>query len=189
MRTLATQLPGLVVIEPDVYPDERGFFCETYRQEWQAQAGMPEGELFIQDNHSRSTRGVLRGLHFHVGDGVAKLVRCGRGRILDVAVDLRKGSPTYGRWDSIELDEQSMRQLYVPVGFAHGFCVLSDVADVLYKQSAYYDPAVERGIAWDDPDIGIEWPLPLAELTISERDTHAPRLHEIAAELPFEWHP
>lgn len=189
MRTLSTQLSGLVVIEPDVFSDERGFFCETYRQEWQAQAGLPEGELFIQDNHSRSTRGVLRGLHFHVGDGVAKLVRCARGRILDVAVDLRRGSPTYGRWDSVELDEQSMRQVYVPVGFAHGFCVLSDVADVLYKQSAYYDPAVERGIAWDDPDIGVEWPLPLAELTISERDQQAPRLCEIADELPFEWHP
>jgi dTDP-4-dehydrorhamnose 3,5-epimerase len=189
MRTQSTQLPGLVVIEPDVYPDERGFFCETYRHEWHAQAGIPDGELFVQDNHSRSTRGVLRGLHFHVGDGVAKLVRCARGRILDVAVDLRRGSPTYGRWDAVELDEQSMRELYVPIGFAHGFCVLSDVADVIYKQSVYYDPTVERGIAWNDPEIGIEWPLPAAELTISERDAEAPSLREIADELPFEWHP
>jgi dTDP-4-dehydrorhamnose 3,5-epimerase len=172
-----------------VFTDERGFFCETYRHQWHAEAGIPEGELFVQDNHSRSTRGVLRGLHFHIGDGVAKLVRCARGRILDVVVDLRRGSPTYGCWEAVELDEQSMRELYIPVGFAHGFCVLSDVADVLYKQSAYYDPAVERGIAWNDPDIGIDWPLPAEQLTVSERDAGAPRLSEIAAELPFEWHP
>ncbi|HEV3033671.1 MAG TPA: dTDP-4-dehydrorhamnose 3,5-epimerase [Solirubrobacteraceae bacterium] len=188
MRAVPAHLPGLVVIEPSVYADERGFFCETYRHEWHADAGIPQGEVFIQDNHSRSTRGVLRGMHFHVGDGVAKLVRCVRGRILDVAVDLRRGSPTYGQWEAVELDEQSMRELYVPVGFAHGFCVLSDVADVLYKQSAYYDPAVERGIAWDDPDIGIEWPLPVEELTVSERDAAAPRLSDVADELPFEWH-
>src|SRR5580700_3991375 len=168
MHTLPTRLDGPIVIEPAVFPDERGFFCETYRHSWHAEAGIPAEERFVQDNHSRSTRGVLRGMHFHVGDGVAKLVRCARGRIVDVAIDLRRGSPTYGQWEAVELDEQSMRELYVPVGFAHGFCVLSDVADVLYKQSAYYDPAVERGIAWNDPDIGIEWPLPLAELTISE---------------------
>jgi dTDP-4-dehydrorhamnose 3,5-epimerase len=177
-----------MVLEPSVFADERGFFCETYRQQWHAQAGMPERELFVQDNHSRSVRGVLRGMHFHVGDGVGKLVRCARGRILDVAVDLRRGSPTYARWEAVELDDESMRELYVPVGFAHGFCVLSEVADVLYKQSAYYDPAVERGIAWDDPDVGIDWPLPITELTVSERDARAPRLSEIAAELPFEWH-
>jgi dTDP-4-dehydrorhamnose 3,5-epimerase len=124
-------------------------------------------------------------MHFHIGDGVAKLVRCSRGSILDVVVDLRRGSPTYKQWDAVELDDEAMRVLYVPVGFAHGFCVLSDVADVLYKQTAYYDPAVERGIAWDDPEIGIEWPLPLDELIVSERDLKAPRLSEIAAELPF----
>jgi dTDP-4-dehydrorhamnose 3,5-epimerase len=189
MRSLAVKLPGLVVVEPRVFPDERGFFCETYRREWHAEAGIPEGVSFIQDNHSRSTRGVLRGLHFHVGDGAAKLVRCARGRILDVAVDLRRGSPTYGCWEGVELDEESMRELYVPVGFAHGFCVLSDVADVLYKQSAYYAPEIERAIAWDDPDIAIEWPLAAAELIVSERDAAAPRLNEIADELPFEWHP
>ncbi len=189
MHAASVQLPGLVLLEPSVHADERGFFCETYRQEWHTDSGIPEGELFIQDNHSRSTRGVLRGMHFHIGDGVAKLVRCARGRIFDVAVDLRRGSPTYGQWEAVELDEQSMRELYVPVGFAHGFCVLSDVADVIYKQSAYYDPAVERGIAWNDPDIGIEWPLALEELTVSERDAAAPCLSEIADELPFEWHP
>jgi dTDP-4-dehydrorhamnose 3,5-epimerase len=189
MRALTVHLPGLVVIEPTVREDERGFFCETYRSEWHAQVGMPEDEVFVQDNHSRSARGVVRGMHFQVGAGVAKLVRCARGRIVDVAVDLRRGSPTYGRWEAVELDEESMRELYVPVGFAHGFCVISDVADVLYKQTAYYDAAIERGIAWDDPDVGVEWPLALDELIVSERDAGAPRLSEIADELPFEWHP
>ncbi|MGO8906784.1 MAG: dTDP-4-dehydrorhamnose 3,5-epimerase [Solirubrobacteraceae bacterium] len=189
MHPQRTRLAGLVAIEPAVHGDERGFFCETYRREWHAEAGIPEDELFVQDNHSRSVRGVVRGMHFHVGPGVAKLVRCARGRILDVAVDLRRGSPTYSQWDAVELDEQSMRELYVPVGFAHGFCVLSEVADVLYKQTAYYDPALERGIAWDDPDVGIEWPLRCEELIISERDANAPRLAEVADELPFEWHP
>ncbi len=150
---------------------------------------MPPGQEFIQDNHSRSTRGVVRGMHFQVGAGVAKLVRCARGRILDVAVDLRAGSPTYARWEGVELDDENMRSLYVPVGFAHGFCVLSDVADVIYKQSAYYDPAVERGIAWDDPQVAITWPLPLEELTVSARDASAPKLAEVAHELPFRWHP
>jgi dTDP-4-dehydrorhamnose 3,5-epimerase len=189
MRILPTRLAGLVAIEPDVLGDERGFFIETYRRRWHAEAGIPEEQSFVQDNHSRSTRGVLRGMHFHVGDGVAKLVRCSRGRIVDVAVDLRKGSPTYGQWEAVELDDDGMRELYVPVGFAHGFCVLSDVADVLYKQTAYYDPAVERGIAWDDPEIAIQWPLPVAELIVSERDGAAPLLSDIADELPFEWHP
>jgi dTDP-4-dehydrorhamnose 3,5-epimerase len=172
------------VIEPSVFPDERGFFTETYRRQWHTDAGIPEEE-FVQDNHSRSTRGVVRGMHFHIGQGVAKLVRCARGSIVDVIVDLRRGSPTYGQWEGVELDDQSMRMLYVPIGFAHGFCVLSDVADVLYKQTAYYDPAVERGIAWNDPDVGIEWPLPIDQLIVSERDQQAPRLADLAHELPF----
>jgi dTDP-4-dehydrorhamnose 3,5-epimerase len=129
----------------------------------------------------------VRGMHFHIGEGVAKLVRCGRGRVFDVAVDLRRGSPTYAQWEAVELDDQRMRELYVPVGFAHGFCVLSEVADVLYRQSAYYDPAVERGIAFDDPDIGIEWPLPSSELIVSERDSRAPKLSEITHELQFKY--
>ena len=112
-------------------------------------------------------------------------MRCARGRIFDVVVDLRRGSPTYGQWEAVELDDVSMRELFVPVGFAHGFCVLSEVADVLYKQTAYYDPEVERGIAWDDPEVGIEWPLPAEELIVSERDRDAPRLSAIADELPF----
>jgi dTDP-4-dehydrorhamnose 3,5-epimerase len=189
VRIVSTRLSGLVAIEPAVHGDSRGFFVETYRREWHEQAGIPAAETFVQDNHSRSRRGVLRGMHFQLGAGVAKLVRCARGRIYDVAVDVREGSPTYGQWEGVELDEESMRELYVPVGFAHGFCVLSETADVLYKQSAYYDQQLERGIAYDDPEIGIEWPLQAAELTVSERDAAAPRLTEIAAELPFRWHP
>jgi dTDP-4-dehydrorhamnose 3,5-epimerase len=189
MPDLQTRLPGLIVIEPAVHGDDRGFFTETYRQEHHERWGLPAQERFVQDNHSRSTRGVVRGMHFQVGAGVAKLVRCARGRIVDVAVDLRRGSPTYGQWEAVELDDEAMRALYVPVGFAHGFCVLSDVADVLYKQTAYYNPEVERGIAFDDPDVAIQWPLPAAELIVSKRDAAAPRLREIADELPFRWHP
>ena len=185
MRAIPCRLPGLQIIEPAVHGDERGFFSETYRRSWHEAVGILAGAQFIQDNHSRSSHGVVRGMHFHIGPGVAKLVRCARGRILDVNVDLRRGSPTYGQWEGVELDDETMRVLYVPVGFAHGFCVLSDVADVLYKQTAYYDPTVERGIAWDDPDIAIRWPLPVAELIVSERDAAAPRLSEIAGELPF----
>jgi dTDP-4-dehydrorhamnose 3,5-epimerase len=187
VRALPTRLAGVVAIEPVIHGDERGFFIETYRQEWHADVGIPLEAEFIQENHSRSVRGVVRGMHFHIGPGVAKLVRCARGRILDVAVDLRRGSPTYGQWEGVELDDESMRELYVPVGFAHGFCVLSDVADVLYRQTAYYDPALERGIAWNDPDVGIEWPLPQEEMIVSERDAAAPRLAEIADSLPFSY--
>jgi dTDP-4-dehydrorhamnose 3,5-epimerase len=176
-----------VLIEPSVFGDERGFFMETYRRQWHTEVGLPLGEEFIQDNHSRSSRGVVRGMHFHVGAGVAKLVRCARGRIFDVVVDLRRGSPTYGQWEGYELDDELMRILYVPVGFAHGFCVLSNVADVIYKQTAYYDLDVELGIAWDDPDVAIRWPLAEHELIVSERDRSAPRLSEISAKLPFEY--
>jgi len=189
MRLHPTSIAGLVAIDPDRHGDERGFFAETYRQGWHEQAGIPPGEAFVQDNHSRSGHGVLRGLHLQLGDGVAKLVRCARGRIFDVGVDLRRGSPTYGRWAGVELDDEGLRELYVPVGFAHGFCVLSDVADVVYKQSGYYDPELERAIAWDDPEIAVRWPLPAQELIISARDRAAPRLAEVAGELPFNWHP
>jgi dTDP-4-dehydrorhamnose 3,5-epimerase len=187
VRAIPTRLPGLLVFEPPRHGDERGFFCETYRREWHGRDSIPPAEEFVQDNHSRSVRGVVRGMHFHIGVGVAKLVRCARGRIVDVAVDLRRGSPTYARWEAIELDDESMRELYLPVGFAHGFCVLSEVADVMYKQTAYYDPAVERGIAYNDPDIGIEWPLAHAELIVSDRDAAAPLLRDVADELPFEF--
>lgn len=186
MRILPARIDGPAVIEPAVHPDGRGFFTETYRRQWHEQIGIPPGVEFVQDNHSRSSRGVVRGMHFHVGDGVAKLVRCGRGAIVDVLVDLRRGSPTYAQWEAFELDDESMRVLYVPIGFAHGFCALSETADVIYKQSAYYDPELERGIAWDDPEVGIQWPSGV-ELTVSQRDAAAPRLDEIASELPFEY--
>jgi len=187
MRALSVRLPGLVVIQPAVHADGRGFFCETYRHNWHSDLGIPAQRQFVQDNQSRSTRGVVRGMHFQVGEGVAKLVRCARGAIMDVAVDLRRGSPTYGQWEGVELDDESLRALYVPVGFAHGFCVLSDVADVVYKQTGYYDADLERGFVYDDPDVGIDWPLPPEELSPSERDAHAPRLRDIAGELPFEY--
>ena len=182
MRRLDTRIDGLVLLEPDVHGDARGFFVESYRENVWAEHGI-HGP-FVQDNHSRSGRGVLRGMHFSVGEGQAKLVRCARGRILDVVVDLRRASPTYGEWEAVELDDESGHQLYIPVGFAHGFCVLSEVADVTYKCSTYYDPAIERGFAYNDPAVAIEWPQHMA-LLVSERDMHAPDLREIADDLPF----
>jgi dTDP-4-dehydrorhamnose 3,5-epimerase len=140
---------------------------------------------FVQDNHSRSGRGIVRGMHFKVGDGQAKLVRCARGSIVDVLVDVRRGSPTFGRWEAFELNDGECRLLYCPVGFAHGFCVTSEVADVAYKLSTYYEAELERGFAYDDPDVGIEWPV--ADPIVSERDATAPRLAQIADELPFEY--
>jgi len=182
MRRLETRLDGLVHLQPDVHGDARGFFLESYRANVWAEHGVRDA--FVQDNHSRSRRGVLRGMHFSIGEGQAKLVRCARGRILDVAVDLRRASPTYGEWETFELDDEQGAQLYIPVGFAHGFCVLSEVADVTYKCSTYYDGAVERGFAYDDEEVGIAWPQDIA-LLISDRDMQAPALREIAAELPF----
>jgi dTDP-4-dehydrorhamnose 3,5-epimerase len=131
----------------------------------------------VQDNHSRSGKGIVRGMHFQVGMGAAKLVRCARGAIVDVMVDIRRGSPTFGEWEAFELTEDNMRSVYCPIGFAHGFCVVSDVADVMYKQSNYY--------AYNDPDVAIEWPLQLNDLIPSERDATAPLLRDIEAELPF----
>jgi dTDP-4-dehydrorhamnose 3,5-epimerase len=185
VQIIPSRIAGPRLIAPSVHPDGRGFFCETYRREWHEQIGMPSELEFVQDNHSRSARGVVRGMHFHVGQGVAKLVRCGRGAIVDVLVDLRRSSPTYSQWEAFELDDESMRSLYVPIGFAHGFCALSETADVIYKQSTYYAPDIERGIAWNDPDVGIEWPAGI-ELTVSPRDASAPLLAEIAGELPFD---
>jgi dTDP-4-dehydrorhamnose 3,5-epimerase len=182
MRVLQTRLEGPILLEPAVHGDARGFFLESYRANVWAEHGVHE--TFVQDNHSRSARGVLRGMHFSIGAGQAKLVRCARGRILDVVVDLRAGSATYGQWESHELDDEDARQLYIPVGFAHGFCVLSDVADVTYKCSTYYDAAVERGFHYADPDVAIAWPDDMA-LLVSERDVQAPRLAQIAAELAF----
>lgn len=175
MRRLETRLDGPILIEPVVHGDARGFFAETYRRNVLAELGVHEE--FVQDNHSRSSRGVLRGMHFQSGQ--AKLVRCARGAILDVVVDIRPGSPSFGRWESFELDDEAHRQLYVPDGFAHGFCVLSELADVTYKVSAYYDAAIESGFRFDDPEVGIDWPADV-ELRTSARDREAPLLRELS---------
>jgi dTDP-4-dehydrorhamnose 3,5-epimerase len=169
-----------------VFKDGRGFFCETYRRSALSDLGVLEE--MVQDNHSRSQRGVVRGMHFTIGRGVAKLVRCARGSILDVVVDIRRGSPTFGEWEAFELSEDNMHIAYCPIGFAHGFCALSDEVDVLYKQSDYYSPETDRGIRYDDPDVGIEWPAGM-ELTPSERDARSPLLRDVADELPFEYRP
>lgn len=183
MEVLETTLEGPLLLEPGVRRDQRGFFCETYRASSLGDLGVSES--FVQDNHSRSGLGVARGMHFSVGDGQAKLVRCARGSIIDVVVDIRRGSPTFGEWEAHALDDERLRMLYVPIGFAHGFCVTSEVADVVYKCSAYYDGAVERGFAYDDPEVGIEWPD--LELIVSVRDSQAPMLAEIAEALPFTY--
>jgi dTDP-4-dehydrorhamnose 3,5-epimerase len=182
VKRLETRLDGPVLIQPTAYPDSRGFFQETYRRDTYATLGV-DAE-FVQDNHSRSVRGVVRGMHFQVGDGQAKLVRCARGSIFDVVVDIRRGSPTFGEWEGVALDDERLLQLYVPIGFAHGFCVTSEVADVAYKCSSYYDGEIERGFRFDDPDVGVEWPSGL-ELLPSERDVSAPLLREVEPELPF----
>jgi len=180
ISTLPTRLDGPILIEPRVVADDRGFFLETYRREPYRDAGVL-GDL-VQDNHSRSTRGTIRALHFQTEPGQPKLVRVARGRVFDVVVDLRRSSPTFGEWESFELDDVRHLQLYVPIGFAHGFCVVSDVADFVYKVGSYYDPGTERGIAWDDLDLGIPWPAP--DPVVSERDRHNPTLAAAAADLP-----
>jgi dTDP-4-dehydrorhamnose 3,5-epimerase len=180
---LPTRLDGPMLLQPKVFGDDRGFFVETYRRSDLMALGIQEE--MVQDNHSRSSRGVLRGLHFTVGRGAGKLVRCARGHVYDVLVDLRRGSPTYGASEGYDLTDENLRILYAPPGFAHGFCVVSDVADVVYKLDAYYDPATEREIAYDDPALAIAWPVPAEELQVSPRDADAPRLAEVADELPF----
>lgn len=180
MRRLRTTLAGPILLEPTVLRDERGFFVESYRQERYVETGI--GAEFVQDNHSRSMHATLRGLHYQLRPGQAKLVRVARGAIWDVVVDLRRSSSTFGRYEPFELDDVRHRQLFIPAGFAHGFCVVSELADVVYKVDSYYDPATERGIAWDDPQIGIQWPFdaPL----VSERDRRNPPLAAAVDELP-----
>lgn len=185
VRRVDTCLEGLVLVEPEVHGDERGFLVETYRADVWSELGIVV-EGFVQDNHSRSARGTLRGLHFQLAPGQAKLVRCSRGTVWDVAVDLRRESETFGQWEGHELSDSNHRQLFVPAGFAHGFVVLSEIADVVYKLSSYYDPETERGIAWDDPEVGVDWRLPDGvEPQLSGRDRGAPRLSEIADQLPW----
>lgn len=168
-----TALPGVVLVRPRVHGDARGFFLETWREDRYA-ALLGDGQRFVQDNHSRSRRGVLRGLHFQTRRPQGKLLRCVRGEIFDVAVDIRPDSDTFGHWVGVRLSEENKHQLWVPPGFAHGFQVLSDSADVEYKCTDYYDPEGEGGVRWDDPGLSIEWPL--ADPLVSEKDRHLPGL-------------
>ncbi len=181
MNVRSTRLDGPFVIEPAVHGDERGFFVESYRRDLLEAAGIDLD--FVQDNHSRSKRGIVRGMHFQPGQW--KLIRCARGAIFDVVVDIRVGSPTFGEWEGYELSDENHRQFLCPDGFAHGFCVLTDIADVAYKVSTYYDPAAESGFKFDDPQVAIRWPLPAAELIASPRDSSAPTLGAITEVLPF----
>jgi dTDP-4-dehydrorhamnose 3,5-epimerase len=181
MQKLPIKLEGPLLLAPVVHGDERGFFLEFYRRSVFEEFGIDE---FVQDNHSRSQRGIVRGMHFQPGQ--AKLVRCTRGAILDVIVDIRRGSPQFGVWESFVLDDTEHHQLYIPDGFAHGFCVLTEVADVTYKTSAYYDPSKEAGFAYDDPEVAIDWP-PDQDLQSSDRDRRAPTLAELQSTLPFEY--
>jgi dTDP-4-dehydrorhamnose 3,5-epimerase len=183
MNRIETSIPGVCLIQPVVLGDDRGFFMESFHRRRLAELGIDCD--FVQDNHSRSLSGVLRGLHYQLGRPQAKLVRATRGRVFDVVVDLRRGSPTFGRWFGAELSEDNRRMLFSPIGFAHGFYVLSELAEVQYKCSDYYAPDEERGIRWNDPTIAIEWPVEGAEPTLSERDLGWPCLDEAdEADLP-----
>ena len=179
MKIIKTPLAGVVVVEPRLHGDRRGFFLETYREDTLREAGI--SERFVQDNHSRSTRGVLRGLHYQLTQPQGKLVRVARGAVFDVAVDARIGSPTFGHWYGTTLDEQNMRMIYVPPGFAHGFVVLSEIADFIYKCTDYYHPQSEQGILWNDPAIGIKWPI--TDVRLSEKDSINPALQHQPEDL------
>jgi dTDP-4-dehydrorhamnose 3,5-epimerase len=174
MNVVPTPIPGVLVIEPKVFGDDRGFFLETFHAERYRAAGLPAP--FVQDNWSRSAKGTLRGLHFQEPNPQGKLVQVFRGSVFDVAVDIRRGSPTFGKWYGCELSEENKRQLWVPPGFAHGFCVTSESADFVYKCTELYAPASERGIAWNDPDLAIPWPV--AAPLLSKKDSGAPRLKD-----------
>lgn len=170
-----TPLSGVVIVETRVFGDERGFFMETYNQQRFESVGLPSN--FVQDNHSRSSKGVLRGLHYQFPQWQGKLVRVLSGAIFDVAVDIRSDSRTFGKWYGLELNDENRLQLYVPPGFAHGFATLSDTADVAYKCTSLYKPEDDAGIVWNDPEIGIEWPI--SDPLVSEKDATAPRLSQI----------
>jgi dTDP-4-dehydrorhamnose 3,5-epimerase len=184
VRIVPTDLPGVLIVEPDVHADGRGFFVETYHAERYLQHGI-DG-MFVQDNHSRSVAGTLRGLHLQVRRPQGKLVRVIEGEVYDVSVDVRRGSPAFGRWVAVTLTAESFRQVYVPPGFAHGFCVVSPIAQVEYKCTDFYDPAGEIGIAWNDPGLAIPWPVraPL----LSPRDRLHPILADVTDHLPT-WSP
>jgi dTDP-4-dehydrorhamnose 3,5-epimerase len=183
VETTETSLPGVLILKPRFIEDHRGFFMESYNQREMAAIGVRHH--FVQDNHSRSHRGVLRGLHYQLGRSQAKLVRVTRGRVFDVVVDIRRGSPTFAHWTGHELSDENRWMLFAPEGFAHGFLVLSEVAEFQYKCSDFYSPDDERGIAWDDPTIGIRWPLDGLEPLLSERDRRWHHLSSVnEADLP-----
>lgn len=168
MNIIATAIPEVLIVEPKVFGDSRGFFYESYNERiWQEKTGLTT--RFVQDNHSRSVKGVLRGLHYQLHHTQGKLVRCVVGEVYDVAVDIRKQSPTFGKWVGVSLSAENKRQLWVPEGFAHGFLVISEVAEFLYKATDYYAPQFERCILWNDPDLGIDWPL-TGEPSLSAKD-------------------
>lgn len=175
LRVTETPIPGVLVIEPDVWSDERGFFMETYHAARFRELGIDAA--FVQDNHSRSRRGVVRGLHYQEPNAQGKLVRCSRGALFDVAVDIRAGSPHFGKWYGCELSDANRWMLWIPPGFAHGFCALTDDADLVYKCTELYDRENDRCIVWNDPDIGIEWPAAEPPL-LSAKDAAAPRLRD-----------
>jgi dTDP-4-dehydrorhamnose 3,5-epimerase len=180
MRVLTTELPGVLIVEPDVHRDARGFFLETYSERRYAKAGI--SARFVQHNHSLSTRGTLRGLHAQLRHPQGKLVRAIAGEMFDVAVDIRRGSPSFGRWAGAVLSGENFRQLWIPPGFAHGFCVLSAELHVDYKCTDFYDGSDELAVAWNDPEIGISWPI--ADPVLSAKDEAAPRLSEQLEKLP-----
>ncbi len=183
MKVIPTRLPDVLIVEPKVHGDARGFFMESYSARM-LDAAVGHEVRFVQDNHSRSTKGVLRGLHYQLPPHAqGKLVRVVAGRVIDVAVDIRPASSRFGQWVGVELTAENHRQLWVPPGFAHGFLVLSDSADFLYKTTAYYSPECERSIRWNDPQIGIDWPMAAdLNIVISPKDAHAPKLAD--AEIP-----
>jgi dTDP-4-dehydrorhamnose 3,5-epimerase len=174
MNRLDTGLPDVILLEPKRFGDDRGFFMEMFHAKRYAEAGI--AGPFVQDNFSRSAKGILRGLHFQEPNAQGKLVQVLAGAVYDVAVDIRRGSPTFGRWVGVELSADNRRQLWVPAGFAHGFCVLSESADFHYKCTGFYSPTSEHGIAWNDPDLGIPWPVTSPQL--SAKDSAAPRLKD-----------
>ncbi|KAI9130485.1 dTDP-4-dehydrorhamnose 3,5-epimerase [Acaryochloris sp. CCMEE 5410] len=180
MNVIETPLPGVLVIEPRVFSDQRGFFLETYHRQRYTASGIDE--VFVQDNHSRSAHGTLRGLHFQLKSPQGKLVRVSAGEVFDVAVDIRRGSPYFGQWFGEYLSSENNKQMYVPPGFAHGFCVLSEMADFMYKCSDFYDPTDEQGVAWDDPALAIDWPID--QPILSQKDAALPNMSELMDCLP-----
>jgi dTDP-4-dehydrorhamnose 3,5-epimerase len=174
LKIIETPLSGVLAIEPRVFSDDRGWFCETYHLERFREHGI--ASTFVQDNHSSSKRGVVRGLHFQEPNPQGKLVRCVRGAVFDVAVDIRVGSPTFGKWYGLELTEANHHMLWIPEGFAHGFAALSETADVVYKCTSVWEQANDRSLLWNDPDIAIQWPIPTAEAILSPKDAAAPHL-------------